>query len=623
MSKSTRNLIIGVLGGLTLLLGIAAVIITLNLSNQTQDQVAGGGSQPPDCEAGLQCTSSLITGSEECSNVSGATVYCCPSGQVVSDLGNECVDPLPQCESGLLCTSYLMTGSNACKNVSNATVYCCPAGQVISDSGGACVTPTDPGDPEEPEEPEDPGSCSGMCIGPTWNGIAMNNCGTIGKFDATGSCSGGAFCCKDADTGGGGCAGLCWTDGRQGEISVDPITGQPNFDPLDPATCPGRKITARDGNNASCANATPLTRPDCFRCFQCNIGGSGNFDYLYQLPCDFVCPNGANNAPACNTCPSGKTMFNGQCVNNCTNGANNPPSCNTCPSGQTLINGSCVVNCTNGANNPPTCNTCPSGQTLVNGACVNNCTNGATNPTACNICPAGQVIGTGGSCVNQCTNGATNPPGCNTCPTGYTLTSGTCVAPCANGAINSPACTTCPSGKTMVNGQCVNNCTNGANNPPTCNTCPTGQTLVNNVCYGTCTNGATNAPSCSTCPNGKTMVNGQCVTACTNGATNAPTCNICPAGLILINNRCSSIAIPNTAIISDDVDPLLFGILFIVLGLISLKFNIPLKLIEAVESGTNIFRPNESALDRQLKEVEKKRKKSNRRRKGFEDRFDV
>jgi len=182
--------------------------------------------------------------------------------------------------------------------------------------------------------------------------------------------------------------------------------------------------------------------------------------------------------------------------------------------------------CTNGATNYPTCTQCSSGESFVNSECIFNCQNGGTNPPTCNQCPSGKTL-IGGVCTSTCTNGATNVPTCSICPTGYSMVNNVCTAPCTNGSINSPTCNVCPSGFTLINNQCLNNCTNGAMNPGVCNVCLEGFTLLGGVC---------------------TLI----VPAGSGG----------PGG-----------SLPDTGIFSDR-DGLIIGFFFLLIGILSVKFNL-------------------------------------------------
>jgi len=291
----------------------------------------------------------------------------------------------------------------------------------------------------------------------------------------------------------------------------------------------------------SCSYTTPNRTPKdpMLECLGCNNNGVCEIERgETSATCsDCQCANGATNPPACNQCPAGKVLVNGQCVPDCTNGATNPPECNQCPAGQILVNGQCVNNCTNGATNPPACNQCLNGYVLVNGQCIPECTNGANNPPECNQCPAGSVY-VNGKCEPDCTNGATNPPACNQCLPGYVFVNNQCIPDCTNGATNPPACNQCLTGYVLVDNQCVPNCTNGATNPPVCNQCLPNHTLVDGQCVPNCTNGATNPPACNQCLAGYVFINGQCIPDCTNGAINPPHCDVCRVGQVLVNGQC-------------------------------------------------------------------------------------
>lgn len=154
---------------------------------------------------------------------------------------------------------------------------------------------------------------------------------------------------------------------------------------------------------------------------------------------------------------------------------------------------------------------------------------------------------------------------------------------------NCTATSQCPTGNSCTGGKCVRNgctpetCTNGCvpitAEPPVCGDactsdaqCPTGNTCTNGLCTlagctpETCTAGCT--PICGgPCTPGSTV--------CPNGMSCDPTSNRCSLTSCVGNNACTNngctLPLPETAVISDNADPIIFGILFIILGLFSIR----------------------------------------------------
>lgn len=151
--------------------------------------------------------------------------------------------------------------------------------------------------------------------------------------------------------------------------------------------------------------------------YTCTNGDTQYFGYNF-------CPNGAVNAPTCNSCASGSTYKGSQCV--CNNGASNAPVCNQCGDGLTMSNNLCQ--CTNGANNPPSCNQCPAGSNMTNGQCV--CGNGAVPQSNCTQCPADYTMFN-----NKCVPGCSITNVCGQKAQGVMI-NGTCSMPDGSNANN-------------------------------------------------------------------------------------------------------------------------------------------------------------------------------------------
>jgi hypothetical protein len=226
---------------------------------------------------------------------------------------------------------------------------------------------------------------------------------------------------------------------------------------------------------------------------------------------------------SCQTCPSGQTACNGQCVD-----LNSPTSCGTSTSP-----GQCSIQqCAAPAGGTATCNngqcgqTCPSGQEPFNNQCVPVCPSGTTrDPTTgqCSNCPAGQM-----SCNGQCVDSSDNAH-CGACnaPCGFTQ-----VCQADSSAASGFSCQSCPSGQFLDSSgtSCVSSCGPGevpgqffgpGGVPYTqCFACSSrypGSTVCGNTC--SFLNDAANCGSCgNACPSTSSgngiCVNGACSLDC-------------------------------------------------------------------------------------------------------------
>ncbi len=281
-----------------------------------------------------------------------------------------------------------------------------------------------------------------------------------------------------------------------------------------------------------------------------------------------ACTNGALTTPSCSDCSSNQKMHtDNTCYAFCgVHRDNSFPACDSCDSGYTEYNGTCGFTCNNGAYDHGNCKFCNAGQSYDGGSnsCKNDCPAGVTGFPSCNVCANGANNPTGGcNTYDPCLNDANNPPTCNSCASGFTMASGVCKQNCPGGVSNFPACNSCDNGATNPqNCNAFPSCGNGANNypncdtydacgnqatnPPICNMFPNCSNGANNspACnsFPPCANGANNPPSCDqglSCSNGATNPP-YCNTydSCGNGTTNPPSCNACGQNQIYRNDSC-------------------------------------------------------------------------------------
>lgn len=143
-------------------------------------------------------------------------------------------------------------------------------------------------------------------------------------------------------------------------------------------TVRGTVINSSDNSQTILTHIIEIRNKSCINPFT-------NQPVLHGQTIEFARPSAECGGKACDKVPRG--CNNGEWGGD-TTFTENPA---TCPVSQ-------VCPCTNGATNPPACDQCPQGQSLVNGQCVGSCPNGATNPPACNQCPTGQIFN-GTQCI--------------------------------------------------------------------------------------------------------------------------------------------------------------------------------------------------------------------------------
>jgi hypothetical protein len=171
---------------------------------------------------------------------------------------------------------------------------------------------------------------------------------------------------------------------------------------------------------------------------------------------DQICNPGTKGAGASCVCPTGNIECNGACVTLGT--AGNCAFCgNTCPTGMSCQNGQCVCDAGTLCGGQCVSTTCSGGREFNFATCSCACPSGTTecgDPATCvsTNCPGGQVLD---QTTCQCA-----------CPSGSQLCqlTGNCVTPsCGNNSQFNPATCQCEclNGFTLCGGNCVTSCSGG------------------------------------------------------------------------------------------------------------------------------------------------------------------
>ena len=147
-----------------------------NTNLRCTDPAPGGGETLPTCPSGLHCTSQRQpTGwDRHCQDAAWGTEYhCCPSGKVLNDARDACINPpadtdeLVACGHGLYCVRTQPTGSAHQCIWAGTPGWCCDLGKVLNDAKTACVNPPS-------AQVYDPTKCSSI---PHSNCMQLNVCG--------------------------------------------------------------------------------------------------------------------------------------------------------------------------------------------------------------------------------------------------------------------------------------------------------------------------------------------------------------------------------------------------------------------------------------------------------------
>ena len=222
---------------------------------------------------------------------------------------------------------------------------------------------------------------------------------------------------------------------------------------------------------AGCPKCSTSNLGFCERCPAGQFGSSGTCS-----ACDTNCQTCSINSTNCLTCPIGYSNINNTCYivpANCVSLDQTTTQCASCFSGYLLSGNACNVDTTCDANS--TCTTCPDGKRLNNGKCLNcptlpgncltcdpnipaNCFKCSTgfylNAGSCTVCPTGCLIC---SNVNYCSSAGNgyflipNPDG------SISGKFGSCLSPCATCSGDEKTCYSCINGYSLNGTQCINN----------------------------------------------------------------------------------------------------------------------------------------------------------------------
>ena len=393
-----------------------------------------------------------------------------------------------------------------------------------------------------------------------------------------------------------------WSDNGGNICKQNPITQEFR----DPVNCPintyciagSNQPTPCPAGTISPANSKVVTDCTPIPC----TNGAINPPVCVTCPInqDFVLTNGSTTGNASGTCQnkcvSGVTRDGiGNCVN-CSNGAINPTAgCNTCATGYSLVNGNCIViikpsssssssissvissiassSSSSSVNYCPTMSpncVCPTGQEVyvplgANGfagvkycrvvtnsssssSSVSSTISSTINSSSSTNCPTGIIKDLNGKC-SICENKFLNPDtGCNICNGNYKITNGKCISQCIDYCDDY-----CLVYNTIKNGKCIGLCITNK-----CfDSCPTGQEVY--IKLGTTESSSikycreiTNSSSSSSSVSSNSS---SAVTGCERGYTNFPACNQCQADkeVITLNGiqncvyRCQGTQIRDTA----------------------------------------------------------------------------
>jgi len=358
--------------------------------------------------------------------------------------------------------------------------------------------------------------------------------------------------------------------------------------------------------------------------------------------CNGSCPAGFQQAPSpCtfSTCTAGtvpcisNTDYNNKC-----GGGEGSSSVNSCviqyPGGVTgcVSIASACGNVTADKYTRAVGPTQPDGHHTGNGDCVGTSTNHTTvtlgpgttcpsNGAGCGQCVQYDIQNAGGSggvaqytgdCPVSSSSSSSSIPSSSSSssssstPVMYACSSNQCVQD-PNGTFTEPTCGgTCTISYPVVKYSCSNNqCVQDANGTFTESTCGgTCNTPPPAVCGGTCNTNA-DCPSNHTCSS-------QTKTCVLNTCLSNP--SKCTANLCVL--------LPNTAIIDDRTDPFLFGLLAILLGVISLRFNLITSTFRYLWSFVDYDLKAELAQEKVKKTKVKEGRLIKKDRKAFESKFE-
>ena len=579
------------------------------------------GQNYPDCICSENCSDQSVTIPAGESRTFTASASC--GSQQIDVIGSDlvgsgvCKGAGVACGGGLKTCGQSCTSSSECANPS-------PAGVTTTCSGGICQNASCIGNTT-------PGA---NCACGLTNRTCGQTCGADVGLCATGStcswfgpsCSSGQTYCMPVTPQGGYAAITCTASDRQqykyiADPSGNPISTQSQLQTacsaLPTSVCPTGAtskyvITTFINGTISRSQEYDLSAPivkaadgsstsPVVGVFTLNGSETGlKVDYVRSgygtLTTTLSYPNKGGSSVSqdgttnLNDCTTGN-------ISNCITGPNSAyivttsgDSTQNCAGGMVRILQAAATTVTCGSSCDST-HVCETGHTCSGGICkLDAClTPGACSDNACTLATCGDAVCNQSELCERTTSGGSTYKACQTSDLGSVPT-GAAVPSCQMSGTN--ACRQNP----PVCGDGVVNGTEACDPLATPTGCSTGQICSNSCacvtsqCGASCST-STDCPTDHTCTGGKCVLNGCTANNCANGCT--PLCGgpcttttDCPVNHTCTSNKCvynsctSSTcvggcpSIPNTAIIDDKTDPILFGIITVLIGMLIIKFDL-------------------------------------------------
>lgn len=412
------------------------------------------------CKSGeCQCKSGYSSCNGLCKDITsdpkncGACNTICPTAQLCTDgvCGVSCTDGKTGC--GNLC-SDLKSDTKNC----GACGIICPVGQVCNSGqcGVKCINNLIYCNGQCRDLSGDPlncGSCGNVCPSTMicQSGTCMTSSGTMTtgqqsalqvlQLPSDQSCPTLQFKC------GGTCVNLLEDNNNCGRCGISCRTGEK----CSSARCIGTSSTCTDNGEKTCNGVCTNTFSDDSNCGSCYNTCTCPVSADPSIFCVPSCSIGKCYVGCTKVVSSGTGTVIAITYDSLMTDPNNCGACfNTCASGQTCVNGQCLSSSGQQSSSvqPRTC--AIFGQTLCNGACVDL----QTNSNNCGAC--------GSTCTGTCVNGQCQSfAPTSRCPIGTTSCNGACVDTLTDNN-NCGSCNTkCSSIQYCKNGGCVSSISSG------------------------------------------------------------------------------------------------------------------------------------------------------------------